>query len=462
MLKPTFVCPLVVNASADDMIQRLSKREKPIFEDNVRPSFLSARHPTNEMIQKRLSREAKERAEAMAKLQADFEAKNAEAIEAAVQARIEKAGPPATLSDAAIEETVQVRVAAAELALTASRDLAINTAVTQATAQLAIDLAAVRAELALASAGTSTEGGNVDFEAARRKLEKEFEAVKTSLMEQAKAREVEITERLTKEIKTLTDAAKVLPSTTVSPPVDVDALVQTKLAAIEQERAAAQKVVVEAAVAKALETRQAEHQVELVNAKTSAEKEAGMKNRLSGLQLVKLQKQLAEAKAVIAGGSPPVVVAPTAPAAPTASTSAPPLTHPLPALVSTVASSPTGGASNRGGPTQRGGLPARGRQARGGGAAPRGGALAARVGAPVVAPAIASIRGAAAPTLALRGTAAGRGGGVLNRVLASNAAANATLAPPSSPKRQRDEEQAASGSPEVAKRVKSDDAPPPS
>ena len=397
----------------------------------------------------------------MAKLQADFEGKNAEAIEAAVQARIEKAGPPTTLSDAAIEEAVQVRVAAAELALTASRDLAITTAVTQATAQLALDLAAVRAELALASTvvSTSTEGGSADFEAARQKLEQEFEGIKTSLTEQAKAREAEITERLTKEIKTLTDTAKVAASTTttVSPPVNVDALVQTKLAALEKERAAAQKLAIDAAVAKALEGRQAEHKVELANAKTSAEKEAGMKNRLSGLQLVKLQKQLAEAKAVIAGGS---TAAPAPVPTPVASTSTPALTHPLPPLVSTVNPSPTGTPSNRGGPTQRGGLPARGRQARGGGAAPRGGALAARVGAPVATPAIASIRGAASPTLALRGTAAGRGGGVLNRVLASNAAANATLAPPASPKRQRDDEQAAAGSPEAVKRVKSDEAPP--
>ena len=284
--------------------------------------------------------------------------------------------------------------------------------------------------------------------------------MKASLTEQAKAREVEITERLTKEIKTLTEAAKVaastVPSTTGAAPVDVDALVQTKLAAIEKERVEAQKVAVDAAVAEALETRQAEHLVELANAKTSAEKEAGMKNRLSGLQLVKLQKQLAEAKAVIAGG--PI---PTAPVASTSnSTPTPAANHPLPALVSTVVPSPTGTPSNRGGPTQRGGLPARGRQARGGGAAPRGGALAARVGAPVPTPAIASIRGAAAPTLALRGTAAGRGGGVLNRVLASNAAANAGLAPPSSPKRQRDDEAAASGSPEVAKRAKSHEAPP--
>lgn len=374
--------------------------------------------------------EAKEHAIAVTSLQKNFEEKNSEAIEAAVQVKLALIVPTVPLSEVTINETVRERVAIAEIALTATREVAIAKAVEDATAQLRIDLVAVQAQLAvaIASPGSTPSETTTTFETARQSMLEEFEKVKVTLAAEAKARELEITARLTAEITKATN------SNSKSTPAEIDALVKAQLATLEADRLVAQQKMVEAAVTKALETRTAEHQVELVNAKVNAEKEASLKNKMLSLQLSKSQKQLAEAKAS---------------ASPIASTST------LPPLVKTSPAPPTAPAT-RGGSGIRGGLPARG--GRGG----RGGGLAARVGIPATSP-VASIRGAAggASMLSLKGTAspgpvrvAVGTGGVLNRVLASNAAANSALAS-TPPKRAREEEES-----DATKRLKQQDPAP--
>lgn len=391
-----------------EIVQRYAKREKPIFEDN-----------------KRLSREAKEHSDAMDKLQKDFVEKNAEVIETAVAARIALAGPPVTLSDAAIEETVRERVAVAEAALASTRDASIAESVETATAQLRIDLAAAQEQLAAAATSLPSDSPDTaaltaTFQATRQKMETDFEAIKVTLAAQAKARELEITTRLTAEIKQAT--AKLSTAAASSTPAEIEALVKARLDALEPARLAAQKVALDAAVAKALETRSVEHQAELANAKVKAEKEAGMKNTLLIAQLNKHKQAAAKAAAAAAPALPPLV-----------------------STAGAAERSPTTAA--RGGGAGRGGARGRG--------APAG--LAARVGGP----AVAAIRGSGAPTLALRGAAAGRGGGgVLNQILASNAAANASIPVPTSPKRARDDDSSATSPAEAAKRAKQGGAPP--
>lgn len=405
------------------------------------------------MLQKRLVREAKERSDDLGNLRKQFEEDNAAAIETVVAARLATAVPPATLSDAAIAESVRTQVAAAEVKFTEERAAAIATAVATATTQLQVDIQALRSQLAsTSSTPASTESADQALTLAKDKLLAEFEMVKAELGAAAKAREDEITVRLTQEISQLREAANVDPTAAAANPVDIDALVAAKLAQLETTRLAEQQALIATAVATALAARSTEHQAELAKTKAQAENEALAKNKVLMMQLTKQKSLLAAATAKLGGAAPPAAARPP----PTPTLSAPSPSSPLPPLVATAdqsLNSRVAGGMIRGAATPRGGVPARGRQVRGGG---RGGAVALNpLAAPVAAPSVvASIRGSA-PSIALRGAATSRGGGVLGHLVAANAAANAAV-PSASPKRSRDGEDAT----DPAKRTKQGDATP--
>lgn len=296
--------------------------------------------------------------------------------------------------------------------------MAIRTAVEAATAQLQLDLAALRTVLSATAATVSTSSVE-ELTAAKEKLAKEFEEVKSMLADEAKRREAEITANLTKEITTLKEQLHVAassPSAPVAPPIDIDALVSAKLATLDAGRLVQQQADISAAVTLALDARNAEHQAELVKVKQQAENEAGMKNKILMMQIAK--SKAAHAREVAAAAS--------------AATSASP-TNPLPPLVSQISATTTPTS-----PSIRGGA-VRGRGGRGGAATS----------------VVASILGASStPTLSLKGVASGKGGGVLGQLVIANAAANANVgANSASPKRPRDGDD-----PNEAKRSKQGDA----
>ena len=223
-------------------------------------------------------------------------------------------GPPPLATDSSVEETVRQRVAQAEALLAADRDAAIAAAVASATSQLVADrdaaiaasvasttsqlqtdLLNLRIELAAASDPLSASSPDVEavkaqFEEAKQALIANFETVKLQLGAGAKAREAAITERFTAEIAKASAAAKALPATAPpTPPVDVDALVQAKLAATEKERSMAQAAAIEKAVATALEQQAATHKAALAVALAQVEKMAALKNALLQKRILAFQ-----------------------------------------------------------------------------------------------------------------------------------------------------------------------------
>ncbi|KAK4703148.1 nucleoprotein TPR, partial [Phenoliferia sp. Uapishka_3] len=401
---------------------RLAAREKPIFEDN-----------------KKLTIAARSHAAALAKLQKSFEEANDDAIAKAVEARIALLPPPPPSPEqASIEDTIASRVAQAEATFKADRDSAIAAAVASATSQLQTELASAKAELESKPTVAATDGLPVadpaelaklkaEFETAKKSMQADFEQVKARLTEEAKVREVEITTRLTAEIAKATEAAnKTSPdaSSSTQPPVDVDALVQAKLTEVEAERSAKQRQAIKSAIEEAIKRQKAAHEAELTKAKAKFEEEAVFKNKLLKTQCDKLRAEIVTLKES---------------ATPTASTSAAPTTSaPLPALVAQPGIAARLGAQE-GAPAA---APPRGR---GRGAGPPGIPAGRGRGA--------ARGGGAAPSLALKGAAAGGPsgakprGGFLGALLQTS---------PAAPKRPRDSEESGSaGAPDdAAKRLK--------
>ncbi|KAI5479511.1 nucleoprotein TPR [Pseudohyphozyma bogoriensis] len=281
------------------------------------------------MEKKNHDKELEDKNTEIATLKKDFEEKNAETIQKAVDERVAAVASAPPLSEAQIAEAVQQRVAAAEATLAEGREAAIKEAVSAATTQLEADLAKAREELASAATAASgpSDGAELEklkseFEAAKKALEGELESTKTRLGEEAKAREKEVTERLTAEI---TKANASTSSTEAK--VDIDALVQAKLASLETERTAAQKKAIDEAVQTALETERSSHAAALEKVKADVQKEFTMKNQL-------LQKQIANLKqkaAAGAGATPSALPTKPAPAASTSASASPAET--LPPLV---------------------------------------------------------------------------------------------------------------------------------
>ncbi|KAL8279842.1 hypothetical protein RQP46_007692 [Phenoliferia psychrophenolica] len=401
---------------------RLEKRERPIFEDNKR---LKALERTN--------------AETMAKLKKDFEEANADAIAQAVESRVALLPPPPpTPEAAAVEETIAKRVALAEETFKAERDSAIASAVATATAKLQTDLAAAQAELAAKPTLPASDGPapaadpaelaklQTEFETAKEAMRTEFEQVKLKLNEEAKAREVEITTRLTAEIAKAHEASSKpsSDSTPAPPPVDVDALVQAKLAEHEKERSASQDQAISAAVEAAVAKLQVAHVAALEAQKVAVVKEFSLQKTLLTSQNQKLKAELAKNKPA----ATPVASTSATPLPPLVATTGPAIA----ARLGTPGTTPTPGGprGGRGRGTERGG--------RGGAAPGRGGAAAAA--------ATPGRGGAAGASLSLRGVAAGaapRGGrgGILGAILGA-----------AQPKRARDDD----STPE-SKRVKQDE-----
>lgn len=339
--------------------------------------------------------------ETIAELKKTFEEANTEAIEKAVEARVAALPPPAPSGNvvvavpepAVIEEAVRAGVATAEAAFTASRDSAIAAAVASATTQLQADLAAAQAELAAkptvvvdgvlspAADPAELEKLKAEYEASKSSMQAEFDQVKTKLAEEAKVREADITARLTAEISKAVEAAKVEAAKTstgpAQPPVDVDSLVQAKLASLNAERSAVQKKAVDDAVTAALEKQKAELE-DVAKRAVSGETEATQKNKLLSATIAKLREQL---KAATGGATPAARGPPGVPATPAvAPTPGAPTPTPTPGPVAPKAANNGAANSGRGGPRgghaggPRGG---RGGQGRGGGAAggtpPQGG-----------------------------------------------------------------------------------------
>lgn len=343
-----------------------------------------------------------------------FEADNAEAIEKVVKERVAAIETAPAPSDASIEEAVRVKVAAAEATFATERDAAIATAVASATASLQADLATVRAELATASSAAPTDSTNTeelnkvkaDFETTKKLMEDEFEQVKGKLIEEAKAREKEITDRLTAEIKKAAESA----TGSAAPPVDVDALIKTKLDALEGQRAAEQKKAVDDAVAKTTQEQEELFNKKLVEAKASITKEAAMRTTLLTTKLKQMETKLKAATS----GAAPASTAPASglPAKPTPATSTP--------AASTSTGSPP--AASNGQPATRGRGAARGaaRGGRGGGNTGRGGGAAGST----TSTATPTTSATPATGLSLRGAATAQGGarppgGVLGNLLSS-------------------------------------------
>lgn len=351
----------------------------------------------------------------LTQLREKFEADNAEAIEKVVKERVATLEAAPTPSDEAIEEQVKTKVAAAEATFTAERDAAIAAAVAAATSSLEADLATVRAELAAAASATPTADSTTaeelnkvksEFEATKKSMLAEFEQVKTKLSAEAKAREKEITDRLTAEVKKAAES-----SSGSAPPVDVDALIKTKLDALEGQRAAAQKKAIEEAVAATVKEQEAITAKKLADAKTSLENEAKMRTTLLTTKLKNLETKLRAAQ-----GGAPASTLPAKPAPASASASGP-------AAASTPAASPpastNGAASTRGKGAARGGA----RGGRGGGAdAGRGGGAA---GAGATSAAASTPAAGGPPSLSLRGAAGTprTAGGVLGNLLAAGGVA---------------------------------------
>lgn len=393
----------------------------------------------------------------LAKLRKEFETNNAEAIEKAVEARLESSGSLNAPSDSTIEEIVQKRVAEAEKKLTAERETAIASAVTTATAQAQAEMVALRSQLsATPSAAATTSVDNSAALEAKDKLIGEFEAVKIKLAAEAKARETAITERLTKEITSLSEAAKLAASstsaaTTTAPPVDIDAIVKTRLASLETDRLVQQTTAIEAAVTSALAALSTQHLAELAQTKAQAEAEALAKNKVLVMQLNR-QKALAAAATAKIAPSNPTASSPTSAKTPALSSAIPivfppaaSLSAPLPPLTSATIPPVGTRGSSRG--AARGTSPGRGMSMRGIG---RGSMPGVPVGP--------SMRGSSTvPSLALRGVARG-GGGILGNLVAANAASNASVPVPS-PKRGREGDDVV-GEADAAKRSKQGETDP--
>lgn len=403
----------------------------------------------------RINRALKERSASLEALQKEVEAKDAQ-----------QAPPPAT--DSSVEETISQRVAQAEALLTADRDAAIAAAVASATSQLLADrdaaiaasvasttsqlqsdLVNLRVELAANSGPASAASPDVEvlkaeFEKAKQALVANFDAVKVQLGAEAKAREVAITERLTAEIAKASAAAKALPAKTPpAPPVDVDALVQAKLASTEKDRLAAQEAAVAKAVAAALEQQMAAHKADVQAALAQGEKMAGIKNILLQKRIAALEKG--------ASASPKA-----APAAASTSKPPPPAAAPAPTRPPGAAGTPSGPSGARKAPpagAARPGPPA-GRGPQGGAQAGRAGPQAVKGGSP--GPKVPAAHAAPPVLTGIRGAA--RGGGVLGSLIHANAQSNASVVA-GAPKRPREEESTPSPAGDLAKRLKQEEPP---
>ncbi|BGP43630.1 Protein mlp1 [Rhodotorula kratochvilovae] len=450
---------------------RLVAREEPIFRDN-----------------RRMIGEAKARQAELAAAQTELKTlketiatgDNAAAIEAAVQARVAEAAPPAPAPAAPTEEQIaeaaKEKIAAAEAQFAAQRDEAVANAIKETTLQLQQQIEAIRAELAAAQAaaaesaaaaaaaasaapadgapaasaptGASDEEVKKAVEAAvaesKKQLEADFEKIKSEAAAEAVKKEKETIERLTTALRKAqqqANAAAAAPSS--APPPDIEKLVGEKVAALEKERTAAQQQAIAKAVAEALDRQKKDHDQLLESTKEQIEKQAEMKNNLLQKSVAALRKKLADNGISTGPGARPAPPAPAAgkaasPPAPASAQPAAPAAAQTPAAPAAQQQQqqqqpPAAPANANAGPGRGGAAGGRGakggQRGRGGGPGGRGGAAAGRAGKaagspPASSPAQAAgspaaAAGGAAPALTLRGaaSAAQRPGGVLGSLL---------------------------------------------
>lgn len=347
----------------------------------------------------------------LAKAKEEFETANAEQIQAAIDARIALIPSP---TEGAVAEAIAQKIA--ELA--AERDAAISSAVSDATSKLQADLVKAQEQIAAASSTASlggTEGKEelaqtkAELEASKKSFENELEQVKAQLGDEARSREKEITDRLEAELEKVKKDAVASSSVSTST-VDVDSIVQTRLAELDATRAANQQKLIEEAVTAAVDSERAKHEALLAASILKVETQAALKNQLLVKQLNNFKAAKATpgqpaSKATPTVSSTATVTQASTSAAPAASPAALPI-RPAPEIVA--ANANTSATRGRG----RGVGNVRGR-----GAAPhRGG------------------RGGGAPSISLRGAA---GGGVLGHLLSSAVKDNDKVA---GPKRAREED----------------------
>ncbi|KAK4051609.1 Protein mlp1 [Microbotryomycetes sp. JL201] len=430
---------------------KLAARGAALFADNKRMKSAMEQHPV--AIQKLTD----EHAEAVKKLNEQIDelkkgvaSDNSAAIEEIVQSRLAAIEKP---GDAEIETAVKARVAELETKLASERESAIAQAVAAATAPLNDELAKLRQQLVDAGTAASSSDSEAldklkaEFEASKKKMEDEFEAVKTRLAEQAKEREAEFTAKLTKEVtKAKAEAAAAVPANSDQTP-DVDALVKAKLDAAEAERAEVQRKAIEEAVAAAVKEQEDVSAAKVAESKKNMEKEAAMRTNLLSARIKKLENQLKEAKGESTSNTP----AGSGPNTPRAS-GEPTSQGNAPAIVTSTnggpAPTPASQGPGRGGAAAgrgRGGA-GRGGAARGGGGGGGGAARLAVKGGADSSPQIqtgAPAPAAGPPSLSLKGSASAnpgqrQPGGVLGGLLSKTLQAAAPGA--SAPKRAREED----------------------
>ncbi|SCV74494.1 BQ2448_8135 [Microbotryum intermedium] len=446
----------------EERVAHYSKREVPIFNDNKR---LKAEKQEYEAQLAALQA----RIDELVKIKETFEADNQEAIAKAVEERVAAAGSQPS-DAAAVDELVRNKVAEVEARLAAERESAIATAVEMTTAELNKTLESLRAELgaaqaaataAAAAAGstsTTVDDAQVkkqfeeelakvksEFEASKAAMQAEFEQLKTKLAEEAKAREQEITTRLSAELAQAQSEAKAAASVTAAasataaatpapapaPEVDVDALVAAKLKELEEGRLASQQQAIQAAVTEALAKQAAENEARMAtqlqetrnNMQEEFTKKGTLMTALKKAVETKLKASDVKLKAAHELLQSNGILLPDVTATPAAAGSAPSSPAPVPAAavapapatptIALKSTSPARGGAAAG----RGAI--RGGRGKGRGAAAAAAASPNRSGAapPAETPATFSIRGITGAGAAPPTPPASSPGGVLGRLM---------------------------------------------
>ncbi|GAA6000408.1 hypothetical protein JCM5350_006131 [Sporobolomyces pararoseus] len=186
----------------------------------------------------------------IATLKASISTDNSAAIEAMVRVRLAGLEPaPLQPTEEQFVDAIRAEIVAARIALPAFR-FGVTLAVKQVTDEFEAQHRAAKDEISKLQAaggagGVTTAGAEVSeeetkkgLENAKKEMEQELRKVQKTMQEKSTKREEEITDRLTAEIKKLQASAS--SSTPTAPPPDVDALVQQKLAQLEEERSDAQ------------------------------------------------------------------------------------------------------------------------------------------------------------------------------------------------------------------------------